>query len=445
MDLDKLRAIEEARRLRERFEPYQDQIEKHRRIIEQVSPFQEEIEKRRRIQEALMPFSLQQIQALNFQTPESMNALQLLAEKVRADVNRIAADSLQLLAERVRAEASHIVTSAFVGISRQAEQWNRQLSDAFNAQYKNSAIALAQAVSAGTVWRDEIERLTKAVQAHRIDVQFPVLTDRLFRPAEYFTSYTQSRAERLNTTENENEGAALRGALDLAETEFSEGVLLTESLIESDVGIVEPSPRFIYNLYEEQEQELLRFVGKDGRTQIEDVSSVFDLMNTKRIARLTREVLNLVATCNQESRTRGGSDIFKLTNAVFEAAADLPLLIVKNKESLVSLIRHLFRMIYEGAGDRNLRFMAVNGGWLEDGECDAIWTLKALRNKLSLHDAEHGKEADIKKSYATLGNALGNLGLSGMPITEDEFLALQESMLTQLKDFLTNLALKMRK
>jgi hypothetical protein len=64
---------------------------------------------------------------------------------------------------------------------------------------------------------------------------------------------------------------------------------------------------------------------------------------------------------------------------------------------------------------------------------------------VTLHDPEHGKPSDIRKGYATLGEALAKLGMSGMPVKEDEFLALQKSLLSQVKDFLTQLAVKLRK
>jgi hypothetical protein len=336
--------------------------------------------------------------------------------------------------------------SAAAQINRQAEQtemWKRQLSGVLNDRFRPSVIL--QALSAGAVWHGEIYRLANIVESHRLPVRFPDLASTLLRPSEYFTEYALGVTERLNDTENKNDRAILRGALTLAEEEFSEAVSLTESLIpsESDIEIIEPGPPVIYTLYEEQEEELVRLSRKDGSSQLESASAIFDEMRTPDVPHMSANVLLLIAMCNQESRIQGGKDIFPPTNAAF-AAGILPLLVVKDEEGLRSFLTHLYKLIYEGAGDKNLRFLKQNGGHLESEDCDIIWALKDLRNKHSLHDPEHGSESDIRKKYADLGATLHRLGLKGMPIAKEDFLTLQERILSQMSDFLLLLIDKMR-
>lgn len=55
MDLDKLRAVEEARRLREQFDPVQDVIEKQRRIEEALGPAEKILREQRAINELIGP------------------------------------------------------------------------------------------------------------------------------------------------------------------------------------------------------------------------------------------------------------------------------------------------------------------------------------------------------------------------------------------------------
>ncbi len=160
---------------------------------------------------------------------------------------------------------------------------------------------------------------------------------------------------------------------------------------------------------------------------------------------MASQVIRLVTLCNQENKIRGGDDIFKLTNALLEAAADLPLLIVKSKGELLALVIHLYRLIYEGAGTDNLRFLKQNGGQLEPDECQVVWTLKTLRNKLTTHDPEHGNESKIRKAYSDLGAALHSLGLDGYPVTKDDYLTLQKTLLTQTSNFLSSLIEKMQR
>lgn len=289
---------------------------------------------------------------------------------------------------------------------------------------------------------NQFRKLTDAILAERFEFQFPALAEHVLRPYEYFSDYLTDTIQRLNKAQSEREKVVLQGALGLAKSEFSENLLLTESLIDEEITIIESTPLVAYNLYEEQEKEIAFLINKHS-VKIKSGSFRWDSIKTKEISELAREVLKLVVKCNQASRVKGGEDIFKLTNAMFEASADLPFIIVKDDDTLATLIRHLYRVIYEGAGSDKLRFLITHNGWFEQDECDAIWTLKTLRNKLLLHDPEHGKESDIKKNYALLREELSKLGLSRVPIREEDFLVIQKSLLSQIKVFLTNLVMKM--
>ena len=427
MDFEKLRALQEA-------------TEQQRRLEQQLGQPIHKILEQSRLAEQHRT-AIEQLKAHNYlplnecfkaiQSPQWLLDAQRAAMVLREQINQA-----RQLAEMAYAQPMRKVLEQY-------NLWNESLNRSLNDTFKRSE--LYQALQAGNAYIDAMKNLSETVRLRRFDVEFPWLTERILSPAAYFTHYTTDALHRLHEDKDEKYEAALQGALSLAEAEFSESSLLTESLLESEITIVAPSPLIVYNLYEEQERELIYLVGKNGETQIENIPSLFSLMKTREIAALVKEVLSLIATCNKQSRTTGEEDIFKITNAMFEAAADLPALIVKSNESLVSLVGHLYRILYEGAGDQKLRFLSEQGGCLERDECDVIWTLKALRNKLSFHDPEHGKEAEIRKSYATLADALAKLGLAGMPVTEEDYLALQKSLLSQMKDFLTNLTLKMRK
>jgi hypothetical protein len=76
---------------------------------------------------------------------------------------------------------------------------------------------------------------------------------------------------------------------------------------------------------------------------------------------------------------------------------------------------------------------------LERGECDAVWNLKALRNKWLIHDPEHGDAKSIDASYRSLGEALKRLSLGRFPRERGEFEDLQRRLLEGLQEFLTKL------
>jgi hypothetical protein len=417
------RQIQELEKHRHLLDPFGD----HWKLIRQMDAAGRHDLFRRRIEDATFARLLPDLSALKFGTAEWGTAARLAADRLQTDIISVE--------EKLR---------AIPGGINQAEVWKRQLSDVFNDRFRPSVIP--QALSAGAVWHGEIERLANIVESHRLHVRSPDLASTLLRPSEYFTGYALGVTERLNDTENENDRAIFRGVLGLAEEEFSDAVSSTESLIqsESDIEIVAPDPPVIYTLYEEQEQELVRLVGSDGFSRIEFVPSIFDEMRTIELSRMAADAVRIVALCNQESQSRGGRDIFKPTNALIEAAVGLPFLIVKGKDELLSFVLYLYRLLYEGAGSDALRFLKKHGGHLEPEECGVIWVLKTLRNKLTTHDPEHGKESQVQKNYSDLGSALRSLGLTGMPVTETDYSALQKELLSQTNAFLLLLIGKMQ-
>lgn len=464
MDWERLRAIqekiEEIEKHRQRADPFGDhwrqieEIEKHRQVQERLDLFgdhwrvKRQIEAargvdywrlqaqmdaarqydlfRRRIEDATFAPLLPELLALKFETAEWRAATRFAAERLQSEIGAIE--------EKFRA-----IPRPIAQVIEQAEVWKRQVSGVLNDQFK--AAAVNQALNAGAVWRDEIERLINLIESHRVNTQCPDLTLRLFRPAEYFTGYARGLTERLSQAESENVRTALRGALELAEKQFSDAVSQAESLIQSDsdIEITEPKPPVTYNLYEEQEKELIHSVGNGSFSRTESVD-----LRTSELARMAADAVRLVVLCNQESQSRGGSDIFKPTSAGLEAAVGLPLLIVKGKDELLIFVLHLYRLLYEGAGSDKLRFLKEHGGHLEPGECGVIWALKTLRNKLTTHDPEHGSESEVRKSRSELGIALRSLGRKRWPVREEEFLALQKVILSQTRDLLSLLLTRMQ-
>ncbi len=89
----------------------------------------------------------------------------------------------------------------------------------------------------------------------------------------------------------------------------------------------------------------------------------------------------------------------------------------------------------------NLRFLRAAGGVFDSAEevVEPVFHLKFLRNKWLRHDAEHGSEKDIKKSWSDLGQTVRALGLAGIPRTPDQFLALYLELLSRIRSFLIEL------
>ena len=129
-----------------------------------------------------------------------------------------------------------------------------------------------------------------------------------------------------------------------------------------------------------------------------------------------RRVLQLVTLCNEAGNTSVlNAEFFKPTTRLLEVFSYLPWISATDKWRFGDVVDCLYFIFYEGAGKDNLRFLDEHGGPLTDDDCDLIWCIKHLRNKWSRHDADHGKEKEIRKSWTVLAEKFQWLGLANYP------------------------------
>ncbi len=193
-----------------------------------------------------------------------------------------------------------------------------------------------------------------------------------------------------------------------------------------------------------QQRELL-----DVETFDEDCAGtrLAALSPTVRVAENSRRVLSLVALCNEAAKTSAaGIEIFKPTTRLMAVFADLPWLVPTDRQRFADIVDGLYFILYEGAGKDNLRFLDKNGGPLTEAECDLIWCVKHLRNKWLRHDADHGRDREIQKSWAELAAKYRWLGLAEHPTEERHFQTLHRILMELTEEFLalilSRLALK---
>lgn len=156
-----------------------------------------------------------------------------------------------------------------------------------------------------------------------------------------------------------------------------------------------------------------------------------------------KSILSLVAQCNEVVQVAGKAEIFKPTTRLLEVYADLPWLIPEDKRTFAEFVDCLYFIFYEGAGKDKLRFLKNNGGELDDADCNFIWCIKHLRNKWLRHNADHGKEADIKRSWKDLSAKFNVLGLEHAPVTKQHFRHLHHSLLREAQAFLCKIIEKL--
>ncbi len=155
-------------------------------------------------------------------------------------------------------------------------------------------------------------------------------------------------------------------------------------------------------------------------------------------------ILRLIVECNQTALVAGKKAVFKPTTQIMKAFADAPMIIATNSNRLADLVDCLYIILYEGAGKDNLRYLISHSGYLEPEECEAIWTIKALRNKWLRHDPDHGNQAKIRNSWADLKNHLHRLGVCGIPNRRQEFMHIQMGLLSKVEEMLYTLLSRMK-
>jgi len=183
-----------------------------------------------------------------------------------------------------------------------------------------------------------------------------------------------------------------------------------------------------------QQDEILRgeFVQDENNT-----TGLITVSLTAQTAQKVRRVLELVTYCNEAGKTSAlDMEFFKPTTRLMAVFCDLPWIAATNRLQFCEVVDCLYYIFYEGAGKDNLRFLDKQGGPLSDSDCDFIWCIKHLRNKWSRHDADHGNEKDIKKSWGQLAAKFSWLGLAEYPTDPRHFQLLHNQLLILAEEFL---------
>lgn len=284
------------------------------------------------------------------------------------------------------------------------------------------------------VWASSLSGVSDALKGIRaFDLQ-PDWASRLVEPFNYFSEYSRNTLTALENTTSARQRAALSGALVLAE----EHTLVAADLIEDALGDeIEVGGgvvgEFGLVLFEAQERELVK------RPEVIEALDFDDLLLLSPIARFSqkaRRVVEGVVECNRSARLFGRVEIFRPTTTFIQAQSNLTWIAVSDRNSLGILVDALYLMLYEGAGADNLRFME----YLADDDCELIWALKRLRNKLLRHDPDHGSESSQRKSWQDLRGSFQYLGVASFPKRKTDFAVLGMNLLEKSEAFLAELA-----
>ncbi len=268
------------------------------------------------------------------------------------------------------------------------------------------------------------------------------LSSRLFGLPNAYGEFVRVTTERLAADPSPDIAARLRGSLNLAEQQLLGIADAVSNFIAVPDDNDEPGDARILDAPFDQQNELL---GSPSIVGEFDVESMTIASTTAQTAQRGRRVLELVTLCNEAGKTsESGVEIFKPTTRLMIAFNDLPWLSPTDRWRFADVVDCLYFIFYEGAGRDNLRFLEEHGGPLSKADCDLIWCIKHLRNKWSRHDADHGKDKDIQKSWTELAAKFRWLGLAEHPTDAHHFQQLHLQLLVLAEIFLAKILNKLR-
>jgi hypothetical protein len=279
-------------------------------------------------------------------------------------------------------------------------------------------------------WESSTARLAQRFGSIGLLSRNSALAERLLAPTRVFSDFAQSTLSQLHQTDDPRRSLALETSLRLAEEQL---LSTTHSL--NDFVVVPNDDQDVSevqgldSLYVQQEELL-----EASTENIDEVDTLRSSAATNAID-LSRGVLTSIATCNEARKIANAEEIFKPTTRLLEVYADLPWVMATNKESFARFVDCLYFLFYEGAGKDNLRYLKAHGGPIEDDDFEFVLCIKHLRNKWTRHDADHGKDSAIRKSWADLSEKFRWLGLDHFPVTREDFRLLHLNLLIMATEF----------
>lgn len=266
------------------------------------------------------------------------------------------------------------------------------------------------------------------------------MIEQLLQPSFAYNHFAARTIEQLSNPITEARSAALAGSLLLANEQAIRAAGLIQPMVDFTFGREEMLPPFpevrtptpIINRYRIQREELLE---QEDVPDDADYETLATFAPSTNLFEQARRCLELVGMCDETSQTCAGASIFKLTPMLLISFASLLGTVACSRMTLTHVVENLYIVLYESAGKDKLRY--IEGGYVTGDECEVIWKIKHLRNKWLSHDADHGKETDIKKSWRARMDALQWLGVEGMPTTKEDYSVIHQSLLNRVEEFLS--------
>lgn len=270
------------------------------------------------------------------------------------------------------------------------------------------------------------------------------LTTKMYESSFAYNRFATRTLAQIGADRNESRSLALTSSLLLANEQAIRTASVVTSLVdrtrESDSEPDSSAAPPMMNLYRVQQDELLDLdedllFGIGEMPEGAQYETLVPLAQPATLFEQARRCFELIAMCNETSQTCNGVEIFKPTPAFQLSFANLLCTVACTRPTLTNVVQNLYIVLYEAAGKDKLRY--IEGKFVTSEECEVVWCVKHLRNKWLSHDADHGKEGDIKRDRRKLVEALESLGVERMPVNKNDYINIHGSLLDKVEQFLT--------
>jgi hypothetical protein len=299
-----------------------------------------------------------------------------------------------------------------------------------NLGYRRAEQAALAAVNWGTNVQEIVERIT-TLDAIQRRPDFAAL---MLEPAFAYGRFATATMSRLPQA-SEPEQNALEGSLILAEDQIVRITATQESMIETseeeDEGDTQPSTRLSFDLFEEQQGELLS--RKEEVPPEADFPTLVNLSPSAELFERCNRCFILIDYCNGASCDRGGGNIFNPATSWLLISAALAGKITRDRNSFKDFVLNFYNLLYESVSPRR---RLLRDGLVTEAEYRVIEVLKDFRNKWLVHDATQGSAAGVGDDRRIITDHLSWLGTPRLPLESVEFELLQQRLFDEIEAFL---------
>jgi len=333
---------------------------------------------------------------------------------------------VKLLRESFETPALHALTA----LDREVQRTRSLLSAA------RPEAAFPAVLTGYAAWEEMIRDLRR--QALNADdlTRMPGVADRFFAPAERFGIFLRETTEQLVGADDPQLEMALEGSIVLAEDAISTNIALTSEFdIENDEGdesdfIATEEPRLVLPFVQRSELVLAR-----NELVSVEVPALALYSPAFRTAQHAHAAVSHLEEINTTRKMKDKKETFKPTTRLIVAMRDVLYMVPTDEGAFGDFIDALYFFFFESAGGEHPRFLIENGGELERNECEVVWMVKRLRNFFR-HDADHGKESDIRRKFTSLNEDMATFGLRSLPSTAEEYRQVHHGLLRHAAEFL---------